>query len=158
MTECPREQDVLEAVAFGRWPAASRSDTALHAHVAACAICADLLEVARALHGDRESACREAPVPSAGLVWWRATMRARADAARTAAQPITVWQGVTGACAAGLAGGLAAMAWRTLHGLVSMDLVAGSSFALSYGLTILLALGACLVLAPLALYVALADE
>jgi hypothetical protein len=156
--ECPREQDVLDAVAFGRW----NGGEGLRAHVAACAICADLVEVARALHDDRESVCRDARVPSPGLVWWRATIRARAEAARTAAQPITVWQGIAGACAVGLAGGLAATAWRALHGLVSndvsIDLAAASSLALQYGLPIMLALGACLVLAPLALYITLADD
>lgn len=182
MTECPREQDVVDAVAFGRW----NGDDQLRAHVGTCAICADLVEVARALHDDRESACRDARVPSSGLVWWRATVRARAEAARTAAQPITAWQGIAGACAVGLAGGLAGTAWRALHGLVSagivstnagnstfgngafgnaafgndvsVDLVTASSYALQYALPITLALGACLVLAPLALYFTLADD
>ena len=71
--ECEREADVLEAVAFGRWPDHAAD---LVTHVAACAVCADLVDVARALHGDREAACREAPVPAAGMVWWRATIRA----------------------------------------------------------------------------------
>jgi hypothetical protein len=80
LVECGREADVLEAVAFGRWPDHAPE---LVTHVATCAVCADLADVARALHDDRETACREAPVAAAGIVWWRATIRARADAART---------------------------------------------------------------------------
>lgn len=172
MIECAREADVLDAVAFRRWP--RHCDEGLRTHVAACAICADLVEVARALRDDRESACRDARVPAAGQVWWRATIRARAEAARTAAQPITALQGITGACAVGLACGLAGAIWRSLQGalqfeeLVSrlgtggFDLTAASSLALQLGLPLgrplLLALAACLVLAPLALYAALADD
>src|SRR5471030_2739761 len=99
-TECPREADVLEAVAFGRWPDHCGE---LAAHAATCAICADVAEVAHALHADRESACREAAVPAPGIVWWRATIRARADDARTVAQLITVLQGIAGACGVGVA-------------------------------------------------------
>jgi hypothetical protein len=98
MTECPREADVLEAVAFGRWPDHAAN---LVAHAATCPVCADLVEVASALQSDRQAACREAHPPTAGMVWLRATIRARADAARTATRPISVAQGVAGACAVG---------------------------------------------------------
>ena len=87
ITDCVREGDVMEAVAFGRWPVQCPE---LVAHAASCAICADLALVMRALHEDRESLCREAQPPAAGIVWWRATIRARADAARMATKPITV--------------------------------------------------------------------
>jgi hypothetical protein len=172
MIECAREAEVLDAVTFRRWP--HYCDEGLRTHVAACAMCTDLVDVVRALHDDRESACRDARVPAAGQVWWRATIRARADAAHTAAEPITVVQGIAGACAVGLACGLAAEVWRSLQGalrfeeLVSrlgaggVDLIAASSLALQLGVPLgrplLLTLAACLVLAPLALYVALADE
>ncbi len=170
MIECAREADVLDAVTFRRWP--HHCDEGLRMHVAACAICADLVEVARALRDDQESACRDARVPAAGQVWWRATIRARADAAHTVAEPITALQGIAGACVVGLACGLAAAVWRSLQGalqfeeLVSrlgtggVDLTA-AVLALPLGplgRPLLLALAACLVLAPLALYAALADE
>ena len=163
--ECEREADVLEAVAFGRWPDLAAE---LVTHVAACAVCADLVDVARALHGDREAACREAPVPAAGMVWWRATIRARADAARTASRPITVAQGVAGACAVGLTCGLASIAWRSVHwadrfGDLATRLATdrvdfASMLAMEHALPLVLALAACLVLAPLALYITLADD
>ena len=163
MIECAREAEVMEAVAFARWPA----------HVATCAVCGDLAEVARALHDDRDAACREAPAPAAGMVWWRATIRARAEAARTATQPITALQGIAAACAVGLAGGLVSVAWRSidwtawmdrLGGLVGhlekrrADIAAVSALATSHALPVLLGLAACLVLAPLVLYLTLADD
>ena len=89
-TECARETDVVDAVTSGRWP--ERADAGLRAHVAGCAICADVAEVARALQDDHDAAWRDARVPSAGRVWWRAEMRARQEAARKAAQPMAFVQ------------------------------------------------------------------
>jgi hypothetical protein len=169
--ECAREAEVMEAVAFGRWP--EHVDEGLVTHVAACAVCGDLVEVARALHDDRDAACREAPIPAAGMVWWRATIRARAEAARTVTQPITVVQGVAGACAMGIACGLVSLAWRSIEWTASIDRLGGlvlhlesrrvdiaavSTLATSHALPVLLGLAACLVLAPLALYITLADD
>ena len=170
MIECGREAEVLDAVASGGWPA--QCDAGLLTHVAACAVCADLVEVARALRDDCEAACREAPVPAAGMVWWRATIRARADAARTATQPITVVQGIAGASAVGLTCGLASIAWRSLHGTATdrlaefvahlaarrVDAAAASTITLEHALMVLLALAACVVIAPIALYITLGDD
>jgi hypothetical protein len=165
--DCAREDDVLEAVAFERWPDHAAE---LAAHVATCACCADLVEVVRALHDDCEAACRKAPVPPAEMVWWRATIRRRADAARTASRPITVAQGIAGACAVGLTGGLAGIAWRSVHwadrfgelatrlATRRVDLTSASTLAMEHALPLVLALAACLVLAPLALYLTLADD
>jgi len=166
--ECPREADVFEAIAFGRW--GNRRDPELAAHVAGCAICRDLVEVACALHDDREAACREAHPPTAGMVWWRATIRARAEAAHTAMQPITVLQGIAGACIAGATAALATLAWRwvdatdhvgDLVSRLAIDrgaLASASAFGFEHALVVLLGLAACLVLAPLALYITLADD
>jgi hypothetical protein len=165
--ECAREGDVFEAVAFGRWP--GHCDPALAAHVAACAVCADVLAVAIALGDDRDWACREAPLPTAGAVWWRATIRARADAARTAMQPIGVLQAIAGAVAAGLIAGLASLTWRSIHWAdrftamlsrvaSSRSEAAASSLSLDHALLIVFLVAACLVLAPIALYLTLGDE
>lgn len=165
--ECPREADVFEAVAFGRWPDHCADQVA---HVATCAVCADLVEVARALHADRDALCREAQPPAAGMVWWRATIRARADAARTVTQPISVLQAVAGACVVGAAAGAASVAWQSIHwaewlGDVAVrlasrraDIASASALAAGHGLPILLAIVAGLVIAPLALYLTLADD
>ena len=165
--ECPREGDVFEAIAFGRWPDQCAD---LMAHAGGCEVCADVVEVARALHQDRELLCREAQPPAAGMVWWRATIRARADAARTATQPISVLQGIAGACIVGAAAGLVTVAWRSVQWVDRIgelavqlesrraDIATASTMAAGHGLPILLAVAAGLVLAPLALYITLADD
>ena len=139
---------MLEAVAFGRWPDRCGD---LAAHVSSCETCADLIEVARALHDDRAALCREAQPPAAGMVWWRATIRARAEDARTAAQPISVLQGIAGACLVGAAAGLVTIAWQSASWLdrigelaVQLEsrraaIAAASTLAAGHGLPILVA-------------------
>jgi hypothetical protein len=165
--ECPREADVIEGIAFSRWPDGC-GDLATHA--ASCEICADLAEVALALHDDRVALCREAQPPSSGMVWWRATIRARAEGTRAATQPISALQGIAGACVVGAAGGLVTLAWRSMHWMDRLgelalqlesrraDIAAASTFATGHGLSILIAVAAGLVLAPLALYITLVDD
>ena len=92
MTDCGREADVFEALTSSRWPDACSPD--LSAHVVACQGCADLVRVVLALGEDQAAAARTAPVPSAPIVWWRAQMRARREAAEAANRPITVVQGI----------------------------------------------------------------
>ena len=160
--DCPREAEVLEAIATNRV-------SQVRDHLAMCAGCADVAEVAAAFHDEHERATREADLPSAGAVWWRATIRARAQAAHTVSQPITVAQGVAGACAVGLACGLADIAWgavssigrgNALAGVLvrSEELAAGPALMLQHMLPLAVGVAACLVIAPLALYLALGDE
>lgn len=166
--ECAREQDIVEAIASGRWPHAC--DPSLEAHAAACEICRDVVTVAVALREDEFSARHEARLPSAGLVWWRATIRARAEATRVAERPLTVAQGIAGACAVGLACGLAGMAWQSVQRfqrvgeiIASLDastlqLASTSAVTLQRALPLVLGLGACLLIAPLAIYFVLSDD
>jgi hypothetical protein len=166
-TECAREADVLEAVAFGRWPDRCGD---LAAHVSSCETCADLIEVARALHDERAALCREAQPPAAGMVWWRATVRARAEDARTAAQPISVLQGIAGACLVGAAAGLVTIAWQSASWLDRIGELAvqlesrraaiamASTLAGAHSLPILVAVACGLVIAPLAIYLTIADD
>jgi hypothetical protein len=162
MTDCPREQDIVEAVAFGRW----ERDAELKAHAGRCAICRDLVEVVHALHDDRAALIGEAHPPTAGVVWWRATIRARAEAAHTAMQPITVVQGIAGACVAGATAALATVAWRWMEPadrvgdlLLRLAVDRGAApFTIEHALLAVAGVAACLVLAPLALYFTLADD
>jgi len=167
IAECARETEIVEAIGFGRWPDHCPE---LVAHAASCELCRDVVEVARALHGDREALCRDAQPPAAGMVWWRATIRARSEAARTATQPISVVQGIAGACIVGAAAGLGSVAWQSMRWVdrigelaIQIELrragiAAASTFAATHGLPLLLAVAAGLVLAPLALYFTLADD
>lgn len=99
--ECPREDDVLVIAGSGRWPEAAPAE--LREHVASCAVCGDLAAVTAAFEREIES-CEPAPLPSSGLVWWRAQLRARQEAAREVVRPITVTQALAFASVIGVAG------------------------------------------------------
>ena len=59
--------------------------------------------VAEAIAAEAAIARTEAAPPSSAIVWWRAQMRARQEAARAADRPITIVHGLAIACGAGLA-------------------------------------------------------
>ena len=59
--------------------------------------------VSEAIAAEAALARSEAAPPSSAIVWWRAQMRARQEAARTAERPITIVHGVAIASGAGLA-------------------------------------------------------
>ena len=159
---CPREEEIVDRLVADR--STDENAEALRAHAAECGACAEALALAQLLRGDRRSLCEEAPVPSAGAVWGRASMRARAAAARTAGQPITLLQGVAAATAVGLFLGLASAWWRSIlpggAWFVRIgELVAPTAVSPTMGgLLVLLALAAGLVIAPLAVYFATADD
>ena len=95
--DCPREQDVLDALAAGRWPA--RCEDELRAHVAECGVCADVIEVVKPMREAHDELWPTIQIPPAGTVWWRAQLRARQEAARNASRPITVAQVLAGVAA-----------------------------------------------------------
>jgi hypothetical protein len=78
--------------------------------------------VADAIAAEASTARREAAPPSSAIVWWRAQMRARQEAARAVERPLTIAHGVAIACGIGLllsiagavTGGVSAsVAWLT---------------------------------------------
>jgi hypothetical protein len=168
--DCDHEPLVIEAITNGTWP--HGCDRELTEHAAGCRLCRDLASVATALREDSGRARHEARgrLPSSGIVWWRATVRARAEASRAADRPISVAQGVAGACAVGLACGVAGAAWQSLEWLrrtgtviaalepSRADIAAASALILEHAFPLVLGLGACLVIAPLALYLVLSDD
>ena len=99
--ECRYESELVDAIRASRWP--ERADDELRAHVAACAICRDVADVAARVIADADVPLSEtgAALPEAGAVWLRAQWRARAEAERQATHPITAAQAI------GLAGGAA---------------------------------------------------
>jgi hypothetical protein len=84
--QCDREQQVLDALQSGRW--AGPWGEEIRKHVAACAVCSEVVLVAEALRHEEELAQTEVRLPSAGLVWWKAQLAARRAAEERAAQPI----------------------------------------------------------------------
>src|ERR1700730_18187570 len=100
--ECEFESEVLAATLQSRWP--DRVDAELRAHVAACAICSDVVVISAAIDGAREEMYPSTVVPDSGRVWWLAQLRARREAAQTAGRPITAAQVIAFAYAVGLLG------------------------------------------------------
>jgi hypothetical protein len=165
--ECPHESDVLTAVFTRRWP--DRADEALRAHVEACSICADLATVSAAFEADCDESRGRVQVPDAGLVWWRAQLRARQDAVRTVVRPITVAQAVAVASAVGVLGAVfgATTTWfqnavRGLGATVASWSLPALPEAVSATITgqwmLLAGATLALVITPIAVYLAVRDE
>lgn len=165
--ECDREEDVLDALASNRWP--SRSDDELRTHVKNCRVCADLADIAEAFVNDREVAWRQARVPPAGVVWWRAQLRAREDAARAAGRPVAFIQGIAASVAVWLVVALFRAVppgyfaeWRrwpaSLLPSATITLADVARVASAVPLAVVVLIGASLLLAPLAIYLAVADD
>jgi hypothetical protein len=146
--DCPREHEAMTTVASGQWPDGCADE--LRAHIAACAICSDVLEVARAVHDDHEAVESKAQISPAGLVWWRAELKARQEAMRTASRPMTLVQAFGAASGIGMALGLVSLTWPWLREFLSFSLFPWS-LVIAFALAILL-------IAPLAMYFVLSDE
>lgn len=168
--DCPFEADVLNAVYTNRWP--ERVDANLRAHVTGCVVCSDVVDVAKAIEEEFDIARAEARVPESGLVWWRAQMRARQEAAREAVRPITIAQAVGLAATVGVLGAVFgatttwfqhALRWlgAALSSLLAFRLpeLPPSLVTLVTEHSLLLAgAAACLLLAPLAVYLAVRED
>jgi hypothetical protein len=160
------ESEVLAAVLQNRWP--DRVDASLRAHVAVCAICADVVAIAGAIDDAREDMRARAVVPDSGRVWWLAQMRARREAAQAAGRPITAAQVIAFACAMGLLGACfgATSAWfqsalhRTASSLAAFRLRAlllfAGAFVTEHG-ALLLGMSAILLVVP-AVYLTMLRE
>ena len=175
--ECDREPDVLEAVMSGCWPPGDLrgpgdpGEDDLRSHITLCPVCADLANVAVVLRNERDAACCDARVPTSGQVWWRATMRKRAEATAAAARPISMLQGLAGACAAGVCAAVITLAWPSTGQRVAVIAAMLSREGQRIGaeavsavvmnqalLSLAVVLGAGLILSPFVLYLVLSDE
>jgi hypothetical protein len=143
---CSREPEIVAAVLAGCF-----SD-ALRAHAAGCAVCGESARIVALVHDDFLRSQREANVPSADIVWLRARIRARDEAARIAARPIVFTHAIA------------------IAALVGLLLSAGSRFSLGYWVPVLdglptqmliplvIALAGSAILAPVALFVAFSRD
>ncbi|HYK01967.1 MAG TPA: hypothetical protein VE974_09430 [Thermoanaerobaculia bacterium] len=86
---CPREEELLDAL--GRAFVGAELET----HLASCPSCTELRAVAGALLDDRAAAMMEAPIPSAGTMWWRMRVRHRHEAQATARRSLLIGQAAT---------------------------------------------------------------
>lgn len=164
--ECDRSADVAAAAIGG--DLLREADEDLQRHVAECESCHDLVLVMSALRAERDAARRAAVVPSAGLVWWRAQLRQRQEAARKAAAPVTLVHAASLAAVLAFAAFLVWTAAGRLFvpgpdlGLPSLSTLASASAAVTaspawrYGL--IAGVTTWLILGPVALYLALRRE
>jgi len=176
LQECAHEREVLDLVLAERWP--DRCDPDVVAHAADCEVCRDVVAVAMAMREDEArveadivaaSPNHPSVVPDATLVWWRSQLRAHEDAARKAARPIAMVQGI------GIGFGLVAMfsvtrfAWPWITSYVSgaragaTELVARSVASSGAAieatpLWLTLSIVAAVIAAPIAVYAALGRE
>jgi hypothetical protein len=127
-----------------------------HCDRADCPHCGPLAILAERVRAEFEQTTRDARVPTPEIVWWRAQMRAREEAARKAARPILFTQALAIAALLGLlvsVGGrltLGSIAWPTIDVL---DVSQTSSL-----LPIAIVAGCWLILAPIALYYAFSRD
>jgi hypothetical protein len=106
--QCEKEQAVAEMLQCGHWPEAC--DPALRIHVEHCAVCSEVVLVAQFLREEHASLLADKKLPDAGLVWWKAQLRVRREAADLATRPIALAERFALACA--LASLLAFMVWK----------------------------------------------
>jgi hypothetical protein len=119
-----------------------------------CPQCGPLVALAEQIRREFAHTEQHAHVPTPEIVWWRAQMRARQEAARRAARPILFTQALAIAALIGL---LVALAGRLTLPVLSFTEMSPVSVGLPVWY-IVLAAAFCLFVAPLAVYFALARE
>jgi hypothetical protein len=166
--DCPREQDVVNAVLGGMWP--DRCDDSLVAHAAHCVTCGEVAQVSMVLREDVDHARIDVIVPAAGQIWWRAAVRARLESTHAAARPMSWMHAITGAIVLGVFLAAITAVWPMLPGVINVIRATSREVlpspevarAIAGGLTQIAGLAiiaaAIMVIAPLALYFALSDD
>ncbi len=119
-----------------------------------CPQCGPLVMLAEQIRHEFEDTRREARVPTPEIVWWRAQMRAREEAARKAARPIVFTQALA---IAALLGMLISFAGRLTLPSLTFTEISPISASLPH-LRLAIAAACCLIIAPFALYFALSRE
>jgi hypothetical protein len=119
-----------------------------------CPQCGPLVALAEQIRREFAHTEQHAHVPTPEIVWWRAQMRARQEAARRAARPILFTQALAIAALIGL---LVALAGRLTLPVLSFTEMSPVSVGLPV-LYIVLAAAFCLFVAPLVVYLALARD
>ena len=119
-----------------------------------CPECGPLVALADQIRREFAQTQQHAHVPTPEIVWWRAQMRAREEAARTAARPIVFTQALAVAALIGL---LVSVVGRLTLPVMSWAGVPELLTALPI-LPIAIAAGCWLIIAPAALYFAFSRD
>ena len=118
-----------------------------------CPTCGPLVALAEQIRREFEHTQSQARVPTPEIVWWRAQMRAREEAARTAARPIVFTQALAVAALIGLL--------VSVVGRLTLPAMTWADLSLENGLPLvpIAIAGVCwLVVAPAALYFAFSRD
>ena len=119
-----------------------------------CPECGPLVALAEQIRREFASTVQQAHVPTPEIVWWRAQMRAREEAARTAGRPIFFTQAVAVAALIGLL--------VSVVGRLTLPVMSWAGFSeLPAALPILpiaLAAACLMIVAPAALYFAFSRD
>ena len=113
MDTCTREHAVAAAARMGGLP------EELAAHAAGCAVCAEALLVASFLSGEEE----RVEVPAAGLVYWRAELKARREQAERAMRPMRAMEMAAMVLLSGMVVGLGMVSGSVVLPLVGIGFV-----------------------------------
>ena len=124
----------------GRHP--QRWDGDLRGHLNLCESCREVVDMATALKELYAAEASRASVPSADAMWWRAELRSRREAVRSAERPLAFAQAFAGAVILGVSTALLVrvVPWLDQH------------LALASLIIVLIAV------APVALYFAFSDK
>ena len=123
--------------------------------------------VAEAIAAEAALARSEAAPPSSAIVWWRAQMRARQEAAAAADRPISIVHGLAIACGVGLAlsligttlaGVRGSAGWLTEVYTSVSAAVASIDLTSRWVMLPMTAMLASIVIASIAAYIIFADE
>lgn len=83
---CPREKEIRDLFAHGKWPQAATPE--LRAHINECRSCSDLVLVTESFRQARAAAIAAARPGSPGALWWRAQLRRRNAAVERLTRPL----------------------------------------------------------------------
>jgi hypothetical protein len=123
--ECEKEAQVIESVRTGSW------DSELWQHAATCPACSEAALAARVLNEMRAVDLAEARVPDAGLMWWKAQLLAKREAAERVTQPINFVERFAYAWAAVCVIGVCVWQWQALRAWLAS--LGGSSIEMGAG-------------------------
>ena len=111
-----------------------------------------------AIAAEASSARREAAPPSSAIVWWRAQMRARHEAARAAERPLTIVHAVAIACGLGLFLSVAGIAAAIVKGRLNAASLPAIDFSSPWITLPATAMLVSVLVASVAAYLIFADE
>ncbi len=113
---CSKQKEVTAALRQGRWP--EGCDRALHAHVAVCQECKDLVLVAQTLQQTRRETMQQpgfgASSATAAMLWWRSELRLRRGAVERMTRPVAVTERLALIGLVVTVVGLAAWQWKQI--------------------------------------------